>query len=187
MNVDLYKESFDLFCNHIKNPQASILELACGPGNITAYLLSKSPNYRILGTDLSGNMIKLAKINNPSAKFIIKDCRDIHQLKNIFDAVMCGFCLPYLSKEEAAKLISDVYEILNNDGVIYMSTMEGDYTQSGLKTSGNGKYQLYMYYHQAEFLTNVLKENHFKIIDVQRKEYMYNNEPTTDLIIIAKK
>ena len=32
MNVDLYKDSFDFFCQNIKNENAEILDLACGPG-----------------------------------------------------------------------------------------------------------------------------------------------------------
>ncbi|MBC7864483.1 MAG: class I SAM-dependent methyltransferase, partial [Bacteroidia bacterium] len=39
MDVNLYADTFDLFCNSIKNENAEILEIACGPGNITKYLL----------------------------------------------------------------------------------------------------------------------------------------------------
>jgi 23S rRNA G2069 N7-methylase RlmK/C1962 C5-methylase RlmI len=46
---------------------------------------------------------------------------------------MCGFCLPYLSKEEAVKLIRDAAAILNPDGVFYISTMEDDYSKSDFK------------------------------------------------------
>lgn len=35
---------------------------------------------------------------------------------------MCGFCLPYLSKEETEKLINDVSRLLNPEGVFYIST-----------------------------------------------------------------
>ena len=51
MNVDLYSESFDLFCNAIQKENATILEIACGPGNITKYLLNKRPDFNILGID----------------------------------------------------------------------------------------------------------------------------------------
>src|SRR6476660_8726042 len=37
MDVSLYHHSFDIFCRHISKPNAEILELACGPGNITKY------------------------------------------------------------------------------------------------------------------------------------------------------
>ena len=69
MHVDLYKDSFDFFCQNIKTENTAILEIACGPGNITKYILDKKPDLKILGIDLAPNMIDLAKVNNPSAEF----------------------------------------------------------------------------------------------------------------------
>ncbi|MBC7886377.1 MAG: class I SAM-dependent methyltransferase [Ferruginibacter sp.] len=189
MVFDLYNDGFDLFCSHIVNDHADILEIACGPGNITRYLLDKRPGFKILGIDLASNMIGLARLNNPTAEFKLMDCRDIGSIDKKYDAVMCGFCLPYLSKEESIKLISDASGLLKLNGVIYLSTMEDDYSKSGFKTPGSGTGdKIYIHYHQADYLTNALKENGFKIINLQRKPYpMDDGTTTTDLVIIAAK
>ncbi|MGV3630717.1 MAG: class I SAM-dependent DNA methyltransferase [Bacteroidota bacterium] len=187
MNVDLYKESFDIFCAQVRKKDASILELGCGPGNITQYLLGKQPDFRVLGLDLADNMVELAKINNPQAKFRVMDCRDILQLGQKFDAVMCGFCLPYLNREESLQLIADIAGLLNPEGVLYISTMEDAYVNSGYQTSSDGKDKLYMYFHEAEYLTGALEENGFKMIDLQRKRYPgTDGKEVTDLILIGK-
>ena len=187
MDVSLYGDSFDLFCKEIKTQNASVLELACGPGNITKYLLDKRPDLKILGTDLAPNMISLAKNNNPSAEFQLLDCRTILSLGKKFDAIMCGFCLPYLSKEETKQLVSDSYKILNSGGVLYISTMEDDYNKSGLR-KGSGGDEIFMHYYEEYFLTGALLENNFTIIDVSRKEYPgQDGSKITDLIILAKK
>lgn len=187
MDMDLYNDSLDLFCQSILTPHAEILDIACGPGNITRYLLKKRPDFNILGIDLSLNMLKLAKINNPSAEFQLLDCRDIGQLTQQFEAIICGFGLPYLSNEETEKLIRDASALLKSKGVIYISTMEDDYYKSGIKTSSSGS-QLFMYYHEAETLTRILKKHGFKIIDLQRKEYPAGDGTnTTDLLILAGK
>jgi len=130
MDVSLYHSGFDLFCNSIKKQNAEILELACGRGNITKYLLDKRPDFKILGTDLAPNMLALAKKNNPTAEFQLLDSREILKLNKTYDAIMCGFCLPYLTKEEAIQLMEDAAKILNANGVIYISTMEDDYSKS---------------------------------------------------------
>ena len=109
MNVGLYANSFQFLCNAISIEHPEILELACGPGNITKSLLNLRPDFKILGTDLSSNMIELAKVNNPSAEFKVMDSREISLLKKSFDAVICGFLLPYLSKEESIQLIQIHY------------------------------------------------------------------------------
>jgi len=187
MNVDLYQHSFDLFCNNIPKENAEILEIACGPGNITKYLLNIRPDFKILGIDLAPNMIELARINNPEAKFEVMDCREIGLLPNKYDAIMCGFCLPYLSKEESIKLINDATLQLKSDGVIYISTMEDDYNNSGIQTNSYGD-QIYMYFHQSDYLTQALQANGFKIIDLTRQDYPTQAETkTTDLLILARK
>src|SRR5688572_9150377 len=85
MDTGLYHDTFDLFCNHILRLNAEILEVACGPGNITKYLLQKRPDFKLLGTDLAPKMLQLAKVNNPGAQFDIMDCRDLASLKKQYD------------------------------------------------------------------------------------------------------
>lgn len=183
MDTSMYHDTFDVFCDNIARKNADMLELACGPGNITAYLLKKRPDLKILGTDLSPNMIDLAKKNNPEAEFRLMDCRNIDQINKKYDAIMCGFALPYLSKEEAIKLIGDAAGVLKPGGIFYLSTMEDDYGKSGLQQSSTGD-SIYMYYHQADYLTGALRENGFIVIHLQRKTYT-DGSGTIDLVIIA--
>jgi len=134
-------------------------------------------------------MNRLAKINNPKADFLLMDCRDIEMLGRKFDAIMCGFCMPYLSKEECRKLIADTSKLLNPNGLLYFSTMEDDYDKSGFETTSfSGPDQVYIYYHQADYLMDCLTDNRFQIIEMQRKDCP---EPDgtffTDMIFIARK
>jgi 2-polyprenyl-3-methyl-5-hydroxy-6-metoxy-1,4-benzoquinol methylase len=188
MYFDLYNDTFDTFCSHIHKQNAAVLDIACGPGNISKYLLSKRPDFQIFGIDLAPNMIDLARINNPGARFEIMDCRDIGQLQQKFDAVMCGFALPYLSKEDAVQLIEDAALILNPGGVFYISTMEDDYANSGPKKSSDGKSELYQYLHQADYLIEALQASGFEIVEVQRKDFpTTDGTKTVDLVIQSKK
>lgn len=60
-------------------------------------------------------MIELARKNNPSASFALMDSRKIHEIKIKYDAIVCGFCLPYLSQKDSQKFIEDSYKLLNKD------------------------------------------------------------------------
>ena len=187
MDVSMYHDTFDVLCAHISKPGAAILDIACGPGNITKYLLSKRPDFKILGIDLSANMVALAQANNPTAEFQVMDGRAIGTLDKKYEGIMCGFCLPYLSKEEAVQLIADAAKILSEDGVLYLSTMEDDYSKSGMKTASSGD-ELFVHYHEAGYLTEALRGQGFKIIDTQRKEYRGGDcWAVTDLVIVAVK
>lgn len=188
MDVSLYHESFDVFCKAVAKENPAILELACGPGNITKYLLEKRPDFKILATDVAPNMVELGKANNPTAEFEVMDCRDMSHIDKKYDGIMCGFCLPYLSKEETIKLIHDASKLLQPEGVIYISTMEESETnKSGPKTSSSGEYTLFMHYHQVTYLIDALEENGFEVLEFKRQDYPTNDDSkVTDLIIIAK-
>ncbi len=187
MKLDLYNESYDLFCKLLNNENASIFEIGCGPGNIAQYLLSKHPGFDLFGIDVAPNMIELAQKNNPSAKFSVMDCREIDSVQSTFDGIICGFCLPYLSGEEAGKLVKDAFRLLNTGGVIYLSFVDGATDQSGYKT-GSGGNRVYFYYHQIGKLEKILTEHGFT--DIQYLKVKYSNTGTVDdihTILIARK
>ena len=53
MDLDLYNDTYDSFCNSLSKENSSILEIGCGPGNITKYLLEQRPDLLILGIDVA--------------------------------------------------------------------------------------------------------------------------------------
>lgn len=188
MHADLYHDSFDVFFSYITKKNATILDIACGPGNITRYLLNKQPDLQISGIDNAPNMVELAQINNPTANFKVMDCRDIHELNTTFDAVICGFGLPYISKEDSIALIANASKLISKDGYLYLSTMEGDYTNSGFTKASSSEDMAYIHYHSFDYLESALKDNQFSIVEVFRKDYPEQDGSTTvDLFIIAKK
>lgn len=188
MDVHLYDDSYDLFGGAIDKKDASILEIGCGPGNITKYLLGKHPDYKILVTDVAPSMVELAEINNPFAEFQILDARDISRISKKFDAVICGFCMPYLSKEESIQLIKDSQNLLNDKGIFYFSIIENEYEKSGYQTSSDGQHTMFVYYHQADYLQEVLKACNFEIVHLLRIKYIKPNDVfDTHLIFILRK
>ncbi|MFD1096154.1 class I SAM-dependent DNA methyltransferase [Salegentibacter chungangensis] len=188
MDLHLYEDSLEKFCNELEKKKARILEIGCGPGNITKVLLKKRPDLKILGIDLAPQMIHLAKINNPEAEFMVMDCREIAELDRKFDAVVCGFCLPYLSKNDSLRLIDNISELLNSRGLFYLSTMEARHNRSGYVGSSSGEENLYTWYHEAEYLRAHIKKNNFELLALSRIENpVYLDNSIKDLLILAKK
>ncbi|MHA4893681.1 class I SAM-dependent DNA methyltransferase [Pedobacter sp. PWIIR3] len=187
MDLDLYNDTYDAFCENIGKKDASILEIGSGPGNITKYLLSKKPDLKIEGTDVSENMIELAKKNNPGVMFSILDCRNLDQLTQKFDGIVCGFCIPYLSETDTLKMVDDCAGLLNNNGILYLSFVEGDYLKSGFQTSSSGD-RAYFYFHSTQKLISELKNHGFGLINLFEK--VYKRSITTEEIhsvVIARK
>jgi 2-polyprenyl-3-methyl-5-hydroxy-6-metoxy-1,4-benzoquinol methylase len=186
MNLDLYNETYDFICNSIDKREAKLLEIGCGPGNITKYILSKRPDFNIFGIDIAPNMIELARVNNPSASFEVMDARQISNLGSKYDAVISGFCLPYLSQAESTEFIFNAYRLLNENGLIYISFVEGNPNKSDFQVGSGGR--VFFNFHNLDNLIEQLITTDFSDIKTFKREYQRNElEYETHTIIIAKK
>jgi ubiquinone/menaquinone biosynthesis C-methylase UbiE len=188
MDMDLYDDTYDYFCSLLKN-ESKVLDIGCGPGNISKYLIKIRPDLKITGIDLSLNMINRAKINVPTGEFIVKDALKIDELIGLFHGIVVGFCFPYLNREDCGRLIKQISKKLEPKGLLYISTMEDDYEKSGYETTSfsDGK-EVFVYYHQEDILKTELEHNGFEILKLDRKDYPESDGTfLTDMIIIAQK
>jgi len=185
MDLDLYIDTYDAFCDKIPK-RGRVLEIGCGPGNITKHILNKRSDLQILATDIAPNMINLAKKNNPAAEFQIMDCRELDKLSVQFEAILCGFCLPYLAKEDCVNLIKDSFDSLTRNGIFYLSTIEGDYEKSAFQIGSTGD-KAFVYYYNADYLVNQLKKHGFKDVQVIKKSFPRGEEIEVHLILLARK
>lgn len=156
MDLDIYNNSYDIFLGSLV-PNATVLELACGPGNITRYLLQQRPDLAITGIDIAPNMIERASHNNPKAVFETGDIRAIKNRTDRYQAIICGFGLPYLSPEETSALFTDCARLTEEKGVLYISFVPGDPALSGLQTGSSGD-QMYFYYHDPVVIRQQLRD-----------------------------
>ena len=184
-DVSRYHDSLDIFCKLLPR-YATLLEVGTGPGNVSKYVLDNRADIQLTGIDVAENMLELARLQNPNAIFLKMDCRNIASLKDEYDGIISSFCFPYLSQEEVSKFIQDARKKLVQRGVIYVSTMEGDYSSSGLETAPGGE-SLYIHYHEHRFLADVLTENNFDIIDSRREQYNDDRgKAVIDLLMVAR-
>ena len=74
---DCYRE----FCGLLKPGCAHVLDAACGPGNLSRYLMKQRSDVDLLRIDLAPRMVELARLAVHSARFIIHDCRRLNDLQ----------------------------------------------------------------------------------------------------------
>lgn len=180
-----YVETYRLLSD-LLSEDASILDAACGPGNIARFVLHEQPARKLHGIDLSEKMLARARLNNPTATFETMDCRNISALGRQYDGIIAGFCFPYLTREEVGTFICDARNMLNTNRVLYISFMEGDYAASGLQ-SRNDIDWVCTYYHDADLMVETLRAAGFKVIDLVRKAFRRDGEPeASDVFIYAR-
>lgn len=186
-DVSKYANGLRVFLEGIPT-EGVVLELACGPGNVTAHLLSKRPDLNLLATDLSPKMLTLAKNIAPHANFKRLDCRALADVKAMFDAVIMAFGLPYMNRGEVERFADDLALKVKGSGVVYLSWIEDDFSQSGEQTNAAGTHTLNQFFYRKDELLAIFKSLSFE--EVYFETLPIDNSGGTfprDAVIIFKK
>lgn len=186
MDLTLYDDSYRDFCQALPQGRARVLDVACGPGNVSRYLMAQRPDLDLLGIDLAPRMVELAREAVPLARFAVHDSRRLADLRLRFDGIICAFGLPYLSRDEATAFIRAAGQALDPGGVFYLSTMLGKSEDSGFQRSSTGD-QLYITYYGEDEVIDSLLSCGFTLLRQNRiPSPSAASKATTDLIVIAK-
>ncbi len=187
MDMDIYNDTYSLFCSELSKPNASILEVGCGPGNITRQLRSQLPEATILATDVASEMIEVAQNNVKNVQFEVLDARDINSLTEKFDAIISGFCVLYLDKSDLSTFIQNSAALLNDQGIIYLSFIEGNYSDSEVQKRSNGD-SMKVHYYQELDLFNFFEDHSIKPIQTIRVAYpLADGSEQIHLILLGRK
>ncbi len=170
MNLKIYDQGYELFCQFLKGEKPRVLEIGCGPGNISRYLLNKHPGIVMECTDVSFAMVALAKMNVTNAKVYQMDAREISGINRSFNGIVCGFCIPYLALDDVLQLFKDSYRLLEKGGLLYYSFIEGNYERSGLETGSSGD-GAYVYYYGKNNLFSSCREIGFSLLHEEEIQY----------------
>lgn len=100
--------------------EKKILDLGCGYGENDKYCRDLGAK-EILGIDISEHMIKIAEKNNTdeNIKYKVMAMEDISKIKEKFDIVISSLAFHYVKDYE--KLIKDIYNLLNDNGILIFS------------------------------------------------------------------
>ena len=94
--------------------------------------------------------------------------------------------MPYLAPDDCLKFLADCNNLLLNDGILYLSFVEGDPEQSGYKTGNSGQ-QVYFYYYTAEYIKQQLSEQHLEVLQIMHMPYPATNPTDTHTVFVAQK
>jgi trans-aconitate methyltransferase len=103
---------------------ARVLDLGCGSGLPTSVQFDEA-GLRVVGTDESEVMLRLARQRAPRGEFLRRDMRDLSGLGE-FEAVASFFSLIMLPKADVAALLRDVQGVLTGPKLLAISTVYGN-------------------------------------------------------------
>ncbi|HET7466526.1 MAG TPA: methyltransferase domain-containing protein [Candidatus Dormibacteraeota bacterium] len=102
-------------------PGMTVLDLACGPGNMTRLLASRvQPSGRVIGVDLARGMIDLARHEQPRRVwFAVMDIERLGLSDGAFDSVVCGHGLQFAP--HLGRALREARRVLRPAGVLAAS------------------------------------------------------------------
>ncbi len=153
----------------------NVLELGCGTGKNTIWLLKKAS--RIIGLDFSQNMLNIAahKINDSRVHLMKADLTEDWKTENSFaDLITSSLTLEHI--KDLNHIFSQANKKLKKNGLFFISELHPCKQYSGSKAQfkmGNEIKELEVFtHHTSEYINNAVM-NGFKLIEL--KEWFDNN------------
>lgn len=181
---DMKWQEIDYFLSDLSLDKKSILDIWCGSWRLLESLKQKSSDFDYLWLDLSEELLKIAKENNPEKTFENLNMLDINKVERGFDFVFFIASFHHLWKTEerlevlskAKKLLKKWWKIFMTNWALNSSVNNEKYKKSIVEKSENefwwADYQIkissnFRYYHcfSIEELEYLFKKSNFNIIE----------------------
>lgn len=160
-----FSNEYRQFKEYLGLEKGKVLDVGCGSGRDARALFDLG--FDITGIDLSEKMLELAKFKEPGAKFVRMDFRELSFPDNFFDGFWANAALFLVDEESMKKTLGELYRVIKNGGIGYLSFKEGEGER--IKEVGVGLEKRQKLYSYTE-LRQMLKDTGFRILLTERKE-----------------
>lgn len=113
-----YDDWLDLFDRAIQNCQTPIIDLGCGSGNDTLYLIERGK--KVIPCDYSKNAIQNIKKNFPEVEraYCFDMSRGLPFEDNLTDIIISDLSLHYFTKGKTLEILKEIKRVLKPNGLL---------------------------------------------------------------------
>lgn len=151
--------------NELLPPAADVLDLGCGPGRDLDYFTSCG--HRVTGVELNPDFVAMCQQNHSVVQVDIRDVQR-HLLPESFDGIWAQASLVHLSVEEVAGVLVDCFDLLRNEGLLYLSVPSDGV--SGWKDEPDGRRWYTVW--PDDTIVSPLEAAGFTILDISHGPYV---------------
>ncbi len=166
--------------------KGKLIDLGCGPGQTTKFLADQGLS-KLLGTDLSPEMISVARKMFPGIDFETADMLNLHYPDSSFGSAIAFYAVVHFDYEQMAIAFREISRILVNRGEFLFSFHIGDQTVH-LDDFLEKEVDIDFYFFDSARIRDVLETAGFEIIDlIERAPYPEVEYPSTRAYIWVRK
>ncbi|MEB3042429.1 class I SAM-dependent methyltransferase [Rhizobium mulingense] len=172
----LPKQQLDAFLARLA-PGAAILELGCGGGQDSAYMLSQG--FDVTPTDGSPELARQAEmlIGRPVRVMLFQQL----DAENAYGGVWAHASLLHVPRSELADVFARIHNALRTDGILHASFKAGE-------AEGHDGFGRYYNYPSADWLSALLSAGGWRNIAIEESEGTgYDGKPKRWLIVSAQR
>lgn len=101
-----------------------ILDVGCAAGRDSFYFAENG--LKVVGIDLSEELLKLARKRESHVDFQKQDIRKLKFAANFFDGIWACASVLHLKREEIPEAFKQFYKLLKPNGILFISVKRGD-------------------------------------------------------------
>lgn len=182
-----YDACYALITAELQGRPARFLDLACGPGNVAAYVRAQCPAAQILCVDRSAQMLEQARQRVPEVELLQADCRDLSAVPGRFDAAAFCFGLSYFDDADAAGVLAELHRLLLPGAPLLLATVAGDSALSGAQQTAAGD-KVYSFYREQDQIVALMAAAGFELMQASRIASPANaSVASTDVVVLARR
>ncbi len=157
--------STNKFVSFLK-PGNLVLDVGCGAGLKSKYLITKG--LKVVGIDLSEDIIEIAKKEVPGARFKVADITEPLEFDKKFDGIFAQAVLLHIPKKDIKKVLANLLSPLKSEGYLYIAVKSlkgGQPEEQVIKESDYGyEYERFFSFYTPEELKNFMEESKVSIV-----------------------
>jgi ubiquinone/menaquinone biosynthesis C-methylase UbiE len=179
----LDRQLLDRFAEITRN-QGIVCDVGCGPGEVANYLFSKGS--RVMGIDISKNMIDEARRLNHQIEYVVGDMLHL-QIENGYFAGICSFyAIVNFGYAEIQSAFEEYHRVLSSHGLLLLAFHVGE-KQLLVENFFQSGRPLEFHYLDEDIILGKLKETGFKITQALVRHPYDEEYPSKRAYVFAEK
>jgi ubiquinone/menaquinone biosynthesis C-methylase UbiE len=182
-----YDAHYQAFLDTLPAGPINVLDLACGPGSVSAYVKARRAEARVVAADRSEAMLEQVRARVAGVSTRNVDCRDLSGLERDFHGVVFFFGLSYFDRDDAARVLAEIHSVLLPGGSLLLASVAGEPAESGAHTSKSGD-RVFSFLRRPSEIVAMVGAAGFEVVGSSTIDSPANASwKSTDAVVLARK